>query len=53
MVKLAEAHCHSLIPDTTQLATKFEKLFQLFAKCHNIYDQNYVSSDDINNLGQI
>lgn len=52
MVKLAQAHCPSLIPDTTALCKKFKELFELFANCHHIYDQNYVTDDEITKLGK-
>lgn len=52
MVELAQVHCPSLVPETTALFHKFKQLFELFAKCHNIYDQNYVTDDDITQLGK-
>ena len=53
MVELAESQCPSLVADTTALCTTFKKLFKLFAKCHEVYDQNYVTDDDINSLGRL
>ena len=49
-MKVAEEHCPTLIPDTTLLFHKFKDLFGLFSKCHNIYDKNYVSSEETEEL---
>ena len=53
MVELAQSQCSSLVADTTALCNKFKKLFKLFAKCHEVYDQNYVTDNDINDLGRL
>lgn len=52
MVELAQAQCPTLVAETTALFGKFKELFQLFAKCHNIYDQNYVTDDEMTELGR-
>ena len=32
--------------------SKFREVFKLFANCHSIYDSNYVSDDQITELGR-
>lgn len=53
MLKLAHAHCPSLIADATSLFGKFKEVFRLFALCHKIYDSNYVSDEKITALGRL
>lgn len=51
MVEVAQAHCPTLVTETTALFDKFKELFRLFAKCHHIYDKNYVTNEEITELG--
>ena len=34
------------------MLTKFKEAFKLFALCHKIYDSNYVTDDEITQLGR-
>ena len=52
ILDLAQAHSPSLVPEVKALSEKFQKLFTLFAKCHNIYDKNYVTDQEITELGK-
>jgi hypothetical protein len=52
MLQLAHAHCPALVAEATTLFTKFKEVFRLFAKCHTIYDSNYVTDEDITDLGR-
>lgn len=52
IVDLAQLHCPNLIPEIMALCTKFKELFELFASCHQIYNKNYVTDEDIKNLGK-
>lgn len=51
MVELAQTHCPHLLAETTTLFNKFKELFRLFSKCHSIYDSNYVTEEEIAELG--
>ena len=35
-----------------QVADRFSKAFKLFGKCHNVFDKNYVSDGEIEELGK-
>ncbi len=52
MLKLAQTHCPSLVTEATILFGKFKELFRLFAPCHKVYDQNYVTDEKITELGR-
>lgn len=52
IVKLAHAHCPTLVAEATTLFTKFKVVFRLFAECHSIYDSNYVTDHEITELGR-
>lgn len=51
MVELAQTQCPTLVTETTALFTKFKELFELYANCHKIYDQNYVTEEETAKLG--
>lgn len=51
IVELASTQCPSLLSEAVALGEKFKELFLLFSKCHNIYDNNYVTDEDIKQLG--
>jgi hypothetical protein len=52
MVKLAQAHCPTLVREANTLFTKFTELFRRFALCHKLYDSNYVTDVQITQLGK-
>lgn len=53
MVELAQAHCPTLVVEATTLFNKFKKLFRLYSNCHRIYDSNYVTDEEITELGML
>ncbi len=53
MVQIAQTQCPSLEIETTSLLCKFKELFECFANCHKIYDQNYVTEEQISQLGEL
>lgn len=53
MVELAQALNPALVAETTTLFNKFKELFRLFARCHKIYDANYVTEDEVSDLGML
>lgn len=53
MLTLAQAHCPNLIAEATTLLTKFKEVFRLFSLCHKLYDSNYVTDEQITELGRL
>ena len=51
IVELANTQCPSLVPEAIALGEKFKEVFKLFAKCHHIYDKNYVTDAEVTQLG--
>ena len=52
LVEVAQEHCADLVPQTRQIASRFEKAFTLFHDCHVIYDSKAVTDKDILQLGK-
>lgn len=52
VVDTTQNHCPTVLQDAIQVRDKFKKVFNLFSKCHNIYDKNYVTSEEIKSLGK-
>ena len=52
MLKVAQTHCLFLVTEATTLFRKFKEVFRLFALCHKVYDQNYVTDEKITELGR-
>ena len=52
MLNLAQAHCPTLVAEATTLVIKFKEAFRLFALCHKLYDSNYVTDEQITELGR-
>jgi hypothetical protein len=52
MLKLAQTHCPALVVEATTLFGKFKEVFRLFALCHKVYDQNYITDAKITELGR-
>ncbi len=52
MLTLAQAHCPTLVAEATILLNKFKEVFRLFALCHKLYDSNYVTDEQITELGR-
>ena len=46
---MAQTTCPQLIPDWEVLREKYFPVFTLFARCHTLYDKNYIGS--ITDLG--
>ena len=42
----------SLHTRAQQVADRFSKAFKLFGKCHNVFDENYVSDSEVEELGK-
>ena len=53
IVAKTEELCPSLVSQATEISTKCNELFQLFAICHFLYDSaDYLSDERINKLGE-
>jgi len=48
---MAQREAPALLQEAELVAGKFKQTFSLFAKCHFIYNQNYVSEAGSNDLG--
>ena len=44
--------CPSLHPQAHQISIRFRKALILFGKCHNIFNKNYVDSEEVVELGK-
>ena len=49
---VAEQQCPSLLSKAKDIQTKFKQTFILFKKCHDIYDSNKVTEDQVTQLGK-
>ena len=47
---VARQHCPSLLPQAQLIADKHRKSLQLFSACHNIYERNYVDTNEMEKL---
>ena len=52
MVKVAEEHCPTALPQAKLIEERYLKLFTLFGECHKIYDGRAVTDDQIDDLGK-
>ena len=48
---VALQHCPALAIQAQQVADKHRQALLLFSACHNIYAQNYVENNEVNQLG--
>ena len=49
-MKVAEEHCQGLLSQAQEIASKFQRVFQLFRDCHVLYDTKAVSEEDVKQL---
>ncbi len=53
VVHTADRICPSLASGANIVADKFRGAFKKFAACHNLYNSNYLTDRDIDELGKL
>ena len=52
IINVAEEKCPSLLPRAHYISEKFTSTFKLFSHCHSLYNSKFLTTEQIDSLGQ-
>ena len=52
VVAIAQQHCPAVVPQATEIESKFKKVFTLFHNCHQLYDSGVLDDTEVATLGR-